>query len=218
MRRRMGHLQPGTTLCCRNSAQRQAAVRGLLPHNSLQQLPPTTPSNNSRLSPAAHPPSAPAVAGHDTSSSALTCMLAALAADPAALSRLSAERAAVSAAHGRALTPAAAAAAPYAAACIRETLRLRPIVSGAMRVAERDITLAGGAGVVPKGCPILMAFSSMAEREPAWQDSWGQFRPERFLVEPGAAGGAAALAPQPSSFNPFGIGQRSAGRRGGLGA
>jgi cytochrome P450 len=172
--------------------------------------------------PACLPPSLPqrAVAGHDTSSSALTCLLAALAADPAAAARLAAEREAAAAAHGPALTPAALAAMPYATAAVRETLRLRPIVSGAMRVAERDVALSSG-GTIPKGCPILMAFSSMAEREPGWAEDWGEFKPERFLnpaaaggggsggeEAAGAASGAPALAPLPPTYNPFGIGQR----------
>jgi len=91
---------------------------------------------------------------------------------------------------------------PFNAAVIREALRLRPIVPAAMRRAGRDIQLPGGA-VIPSGCPVAIAFSSMAEREPAWQADWSEFRPERFLAE-----GGGGLAPQPATFNPFGIGQR----------
>ncbi|GBF88018.1 cytochrome P450 [Raphidocelis subcapitata] len=150
-------------------------------------------------------------AGHDTSSSALTSMLAALAADPRALARLADEQAAVLAAHGEALTPAAVAAAPYATAVIRETLRIRPVVAGAMRTAVRDVELPGGL-VIPRGCPMAVAFSAMAAREPAWQADRGEFRPERFLTGGGSgsggSGGPESLAPQPAGFNPFGIGTR----------
>ncbi len=204
-----------------------------------------------------HPPP---VAGHDTSSSALTSMLDLVTRHPAALSRLAAEQSAVLAAHGPALTPAAAAAMPYAMAVIREALRMRPIVSGVLRKATRDIVLPGGpvipsgargvtfwAGAVtvvcctclflclavgqepnprrdphhrrtassvpqnpnrPPGCPVMVAFSAMAEREPAWQSDLDQFRPERFLVGGGAEGGEVALAPLTPTFSPFGMGQR----------
>ncbi|GBF88017.1 hypothetical protein Rsub_00729 [Raphidocelis subcapitata] len=147
-------------------------------------------------------------AGHDTSSSSLTSMLGALAANPRVLARLADEQAAVVAAHGEALTPAAVAAAPYAAAVVRETLRMRLIVPGVMRKAEKDVQLAGGLSI-PKGCPVLVAFSAIADREPAWEADRGEFRPERFLTGgSGGSGGPEALAPQPAGFNPFGIGTR----------
>ena len=135
-------------------------------------------------------------------------MLAALAANPRVLARLADEQAAVVAAHGEALTPAAVAAAPYASAVIRETLRMRMIVSGVMRKAEKDLELPGGQ-TIPSGCPVMVAFSAMAEREPAWQGDAEEFKPERFLT--GGGGGsnsAVSLAAQPPSFNPFGIGTR----------
>jgi cytochrome P450 len=55
-------------------------------------------------------------------------MVASLAEHPAVLRRLAAEQAAVVAAHGPALSPAALAAAPYASAVVRETLRWAPAV------------------------------------------------------------------------------------------
>jgi cytochrome P450 len=84
-----------------------------------------------------------------------------------------------------------------------------------MRAAVRDIPLPGGA-VIPAGCPMAVAFSSMAANEPAWRPDAGAFRPERFLAggagrAPGAGGrgpGPDALAPVPQSFNPFGVGTR----------
>ena len=171
-------------------------------------------------------------AGHDTSSSALTSLVDFLASHPDALARVCAEQARVLQTHGEAVTPDAMAAMPYAAACIRETLRARPIVSGVMRKAGRDVELSPGV-VIPKGCPVAVALATIAEREPAWRGDWDEFKPERFLVTaaPGSGGGnnssgsvsssssgvssssgeaeaAVALAPSPPTYNPFGIGVR----------
>lgn len=129
-------------------------------------------------------------------------MLDQLAGRPDLTTRLSEEQAAAAAAHGPDLGPSALAAMPLAAATVRETLRVRPIVPGVMRRAERDIQLSTG-GSIPSGCPFLVALSTITEREPAFQDAPAKFRPERFLAD-----GGAALAPQPAGFNPFGIGTR----------
>jgi hypothetical protein len=177
--------------------------------------PPAARSRSSPRRPPPLPPRRAPVAGHDTSSSSITSMIAALSAHPRVLRRLAAEQAAVVAALGPALSPAAIAAAPYATAVIRETLRYRPVVAGAMRTALRDIPLPGGESV-PAGCPVVVAFSSMAAREPAWQADWDDFRPERFLAggaglaagEGGAGPGRDALAPVPTTFVPFGVGTR----------
>lgn len=214
------------------------------PHHSRTTNPPFHPLSSFPSLPHSPPP----VAGHETSSSALTSTLAFIADHPAILSRLQTEhrRAAVAvataAAHGRAPAPASALAAmPYALATIRESLRIRPIVSAGVRKTEREVWISSGsegAAVMPEGCPVVFAFTSMMAREPAWSEDYGEFKPERFLVaqselaggpgagvaagvgEGGAGGGEVGhggsgghegpvvLAPLPSTFNPFGIGQR----------
>lgn len=84
-----------------------------------------------------------------------------------------------------------------------------------MRKAGKDIPLPGGA-TIPAGCPVAVAFSSMAEREPAWQADWEAFKPERFLTATGVTsggggGGGVVLSQPPAGYNPFGVGVRCAG-------
>ena len=81
------------------------------------------------------------VAGHDTTASTLGLALFHLAQQPAAMAALRREQAAVRAAHGAALTPAALRAMPYAEAVLRETWRLHPVVPVVGRKTKEDVVL-----------------------------------------------------------------------------
>jgi cytochrome P450 len=85
--------------------------------------------------------------------------------------------------------------AAYASAVARETLRLRPSVIDAVRLAAAPISLAGRefqAGT------LLMAAPLLVHLDPDMHDRPHEFRPERFLDN----------APAPGSFIPFGGGSR----------
>ena len=147
-------------------------------------------------------------AGHDTSATTLCLLLRELAASPSLLQKLREEQTAVVAQLGTpAVTSASLAAAPLGSACVKEMLRLRPIVPQLFRRAQRDITLDAGGGDKVKKVAVragsvlvldvgntLLEDERWASEPPSSRFHPSRFEPERWLSAPPSSSGAAASA------------------------
>ena len=141
------------------------------------------------------------LAGHETTTNALSWTFALLAANPGARDRLVAE---VDAAHGLGgrATPLELAQLPWTAACLDESLRLYPPAWLVLRHTDRARTI--GDTAVPAGST-LMVTPYVTQRVPAlWPDA-DRYRPERFL--PGGSAHPVRRRPL-SAYLPFGGGPR----------
>lgn len=121
------------------------------------------------------------IAGHETTATGLAWALHLLAHHPSARDEL--------------LADLDAGGDELLAATIKEVLRLRSPVLGAVRNATRDTTLGGRP--VPKGA-FVMALYNVVQLDPALWDQPQAFRPRRHLEG----------APAPYSHTPFGGGVR----------
>ncbi|MFL6193060.1 MAG: cytochrome P450 [Thermoanaerobaculia bacterium] len=115
--------------------------------------------------------------GHDTGAAALAWAFAHLHAHPEALERARAEP-------------------DYLEACLKESMRLCPVVAHLTRVARRDLTIGGHA--VPAGSRLFPS-AYLAQRNPEVFPQPDRFRPERFLDGQGYEG----------SYFPFGFSPRT---------
>lgn len=156
-------------------------------------------------------------AGHETSSQILTLLLRTLHPNAAGTSRpdlltaLRAEQAAVVAAHGDAITQAALDAAPLAAACVKEQLRVTPVVPQVFRRTLRSVVLAQGtphACAVPAGEVVVLDLEHAMLHDARWvgEDAASPVHPLRFAPERWTEGGLAAR--KEGGWLPFGGGQR----------
>ncbi|KAF8059378.1 HISN7 [Scenedesmus sp. PABB004] len=145
------------------------------------------------------------LAGHDTSASSLTAIIANLSDHPQAWARLRAEQEALAARHGAALSGSALRDMEWADAVIRESLRLRAVVPALTRRAARDFELGGYR--IAAGSFLFLPLALLSRSDPRWPgggdgnadgDAW-RFRPERML---GPDGG------RPGWQMPFGGGPR----------
>jgi cytochrome P450 len=118
-------------------------------------------------------------AGHETSATGLSWAFERLVRSPGALERLSAD-------------PDDDA---YLDAVIKETLRVRPVVTDVARKLTKDMEIAGYE--VPAGMIVLCVIALVHRRDDLWPDPEA-FRPERFLEG----------QPEPYSWLPFGGGVR----------
>ena len=156
-------------------------------------------------------------AGHDTSATTLCLLLRELVADAtpplqrgdgddgtgtssssSLLQRLRDEQASVVEQLGEPVTAASLAAAPLASACVKEMLRLRPIVPQLFRKAQRDIALdaggekkkvavrAGSVLVLDVG-HTLLEDERWAAEPPSSRFHPSRFEPERWLVASSAS-------------------------------
>ena len=106
------------------------------------------------------------VAGHETTATALAWAFELLMRNPEVLSRLR--------------SSLAAGEDDYLGAVVKETLRIRPVISGIGRVVRGDEPFEVGDFAIPPGVeinPSIAAIHRRADRYPAASD----FRPERFL-------------------------------------
>ncbi|XP_073836139.1 probable cytochrome P450 12c1, mitochondrial [Musca autumnalis] len=96
---------------------------------------------------------------------------------------------------------------PYLRACIKEALRIYPVVFGNIRISAKDLSLSGYQ--IPKGTNVFMA-SNMLLHEEKYFSNPLEFIPERWLrsVEPGMET-VSARNINPFIFLPFGFGPRS---------
>jgi cytochrome P450 family 135 len=83
----------------------------------------------------------------------------------------------------------------YLDATVRETLRVRPVVTDVARLLTREIELGGYR--IPAGAYVMPAIAAIHFREDLYPDP-DEFRPERFLVR----------SPDPYTWIPFGGGVR----------
>ena len=102
------------------------------------------------------------------------------------------------------ITIASASRLPYMLACLNETLRMYPPVTGGMvrDVAPGGTTIAGH--VIPGGTMVECKPWAMNHSSLYWNDPWA-FRPERYLQEKTALANAGAL----EAFQPFSTGPRN---------
>jgi len=136
------------------------------------------------------------LAGHETTSLALTWCWLRLAHHPDARARLEAELALVLG--GREPTAADARQLPWTEAVLCETLRLDPPVYATGREAIRDTRIDGTP--VAKGRTVFVSMSA-THRDPRFFDEPDAFRPERWLD------GLEQRLPR-GAFYPFGLGPR----------
>ncbi|XP_031617812.1 cytochrome P450 CYP12A2-like [Contarinia nasturtii] len=95
---------------------------------------------------------------------------------------------------------------PYLRACIKETLRLSPIVSGTARTAGKDIVIKGYQ--VPKGTHVAIASMILHYEDHLFKNA-SDFMPERWLNEHIPNACPEAKASNPFVYLPFGFGPRS---------
>jgi cytochrome P450 len=137
------------------------------------------------------------LAGHETTSHALTWTLYLLSQNPAVAEKLADEHARVLG--GRLPTFEDAAALPYTDRVIKEALRLYPPAFVVPRSVREDTTV--GPYAIPKGSEIVI-WIYVVHHDPRWYPNPHEFRPERFDPE------QEALRPK-YAYLPFGAGQRA---------
>ncbi|KAK3922884.1 putative cytochrome P450 301a1, mitochondrial [Frankliniella fusca] len=94
----------------------------------------------------------------------------------------------------------------YLRACIREAMRVSPIIIGNQRMAVKDLVLCGYQ--VPRGTDVLCVHSEMVKEERYFPRAL-EFHPERWLPE-----GEHLKGTHPFAHMPFGFGPRTCvGRR-----
>ncbi|MFJ3217801.1 cytochrome P450 [Kitasatospora sp. NPDC086801] len=141
------------------------------------------------------------IAGHETTSGALSFALYHLVKHPTVLREVQRE---VDALWGDQADPEPSyedvGRLRYTRQVLNEALRLWPTAPGFSREARED-TLLGGRIPVRAGEPVLVA-TMMLHRDPVWGDNPELFDPSRFDPEPEAAR-------SPHAFKPFGTGERA---------
>ncbi|MEZ4407777.1 MAG: cytochrome P450 [Polyangiales bacterium] len=137
------------------------------------------------------------LAGHETTSHALTWTLYLLSQHPEVESRLHAELDGVL--DGRAPTLSDLDALPYTEMVLKESLRLYPPVYMVARQAAEDTAIGGHP--VPRGSEVVL-WIYLTHRDPRWFPEHASFKPERFAPE------AEAALPK-HAWLPFGAGPRA---------
>jgi cytochrome P450 len=141
------------------------------------------------------------LAGHETTTNALSWAFALLAANPSARDRLEAE---VDAAYGEAVrpTPLELTELPWTSACLDESMRLYPPAWLVLRHTDQSARI--GTRDVPAGSTLVVS-PFATQRIPALWPEPGEFRPERFA--PGGAAHPVRRRPH-AAYLPFGGGAR----------
>lgn len=137
------------------------------------------------------------VAGHETTSHALTWTMYLLSQNPNVAQALVDEHARVL--RGRLPTFEDVGELPYTERVIKESLRLYPPAFIIPRNTREDTTI--GPYRIAKGAEVVI-WIYVVHRDPRWYPSPGEFRPERFEPE------AEAARPK-YAYLPFGAGQRA---------
>jgi cytochrome P450 len=136
------------------------------------------------------------VAGHDTTSSTLSIVLAYLDQHPAVQARVRQEQQELVAQHGAVITPDVMASMPYTEAVVREVWRLHPVVPIVGRkVAHAPQGAALGPYKLEAGQSAWVGMTHIIKSDPRWEGATGDmsptaFNPERFLTPEGMETGA----------------------------
>ncbi|KAL8755506.1 MAG: hypothetical protein Q9199_003586 [Rusavskia elegans] len=142
------------------------------------------------------------LAGRDTTAALLTNLFFVLARNPKVWDRLHKE---IKSLNGENPTLEELKGLKYLSFCLKETLRLYPIVQGTSRVATKDVILPLGGGedgkspiFVRAGTLVVFHFVALHVRKDLWGEDADDFRPERWLDEKASW-----------NFLPFGGGPRN---------
>ncbi|KAK9843391.1 hypothetical protein WJX81_000043 [Elliptochloris bilobata] len=141
-------------------------------------------------------------AGHDTSAATLMRLLFVLGTQPEVMEKLRAEQQKVQAEHGEGITEATLREMPYTEACVKEALRISPIVGTIYRRTLCEFELGGYR--IPKGRRVLLNMYQVLTSDERFADNGsgdgpGKFCPERWLGDDAHRAGA---------WIPFGGGPR----------
>lgn len=154
-------------------------------------------------------------AGSETSASTLTNAMLFLGLHPTVWNQLAEEQTKIQQEHGESLTMTVLDAnnAPYLDAVLKETMRMRTVVSGIPRVTLKDIDVDGdGKTIIPKGYLVDPSMLLTHEEDPNTKlpgamhlDAIQGFRPERWLE---SSGSSDAKKPDNDWYVPYGFGPR----------
>lgn len=140
------------------------------------------------------------LAGVDTTSAAVSTVMYQLATNPEKQATLQEELDRVIPDKSKPITKEQMEELKYLRACIKETMRIMPIIPCNFRDAGKDQVIGGYQ--VPKGTITAMA-NALASQDQKYFPKAGEFIPERWL-----AGGAELKSTHPFAFLPFGFGPR----------
>ncbi|KAI8115282.1 Cytochrome P450 CYP12A2 [Lucilia cuprina] len=152
------------------------------------------------------------MAGVDTTSSTFTGLLLCLAKNPQKQAKLREEIMKILPLKDSEFTEESLRNIPYLRACIKESLRLYPILIGNSRITTNDMVLSGYQ--IPKDTQISMISCAIVNDDKYFPRA-KEFLPERWLrVEENNSTGCPLKPSSPFAFLPFGFGPRSCiGRR-----
>ncbi|CAD7077462.1 unnamed protein product [Hermetia illucens] len=151
------------------------------------------------------------MAGVDETSSAVTTVLFTLAKNPDKQEILRNELRKILPEKDSPLTPQNMSNLPYLRACIKESLRVLPVVIGNSRKTGKDLVLKGHK--VPKGTNVLLV-SAHTQVDERLYTGGEKFIPERWLKNQESELSKEAKSVSPFTFLPFGFGPRMCiGRR-----
>ncbi|CAD7077464.1 unnamed protein product [Hermetia illucens] len=151
------------------------------------------------------------IAGVDTTSSAITSILFTLAKNPDKQEILRNELRKILPEKDSPLTPQSMSNLPYFRACIKESLRILPVVNGNARRTGQDLVLKGYK--IPKGTQVLLQ-SAYTQVDEKLYTGGKKFMPERWLKNQESELSKEAKKVNPFTFLPFGFGPRMCiGRR-----
>ncbi|XP_065365991.1 probable cytochrome P450 12a4, mitochondrial [Calliphora vicina] len=148
------------------------------------------------------------IAGIDTTTSALTACLLALAQNPQQQLKLREELLTILPQKNSALNQENMNNLPFLRACIKESLRLYPVATGNFRTTGQDVVLSGYR--VPADTDVSMT-AQLLLKDPKYFQQPDKFLPERWLRSPALAGAenvCPASKGDPFVYLPFGFGPR----------
>jgi len=131
------------------------------------------------------------VAGHETTSAALTWALFRLSKHPEIQAKLRAEVETATSSLTGSLTPELMDSMTYLHGFIMEVLRLHPSIMITLREPRQDTVIDGT--VVPKGTPILISPYFINRSKRFWGADSKVFRPERWIESPQSGGASHSL-------------------------
>ncbi|XP_037048220.1 cytochrome P450 CYP12A2-like isoform X1 [Bradysia coprophila] len=145
------------------------------------------------------------LAGVDTTSASSTNCLYYLAKNPEKQEKLRKEVQAIPVDANGKLMPSSFQSVPYLRACIKEAMRMAPIIPGTTRAPVKDIVIKGYK--IPKGTDIVMA-NILLHYDSQYFQNPNEFLPERWLRKE-TSNTCPVDKKAPFVYLPFGFGSRS---------